>query len=164
MQHSGLRSEYWDSKFLRISSKSIAEQIVQPEHPMASLHTFMCGCPGSLHELSRGVGLYPWVSSPMLMAGDISEKMGEVERNWYVEITVNFCCENRSETRNDDGFFGLPGKESPTGKHERPLLCCSRWHRYCGCCAKAWSQNFKWHLFLDMRNANRCGVQLNLCF
>jgi len=52
----------------------------------------------------------------MLMAGDISEKMGEVERNWYVEITVNFCCENRSETRNDDGFFWSSWERVPYRK------------------------------------------------
>lgn len=119
--------------------------------------------PGSLCKLSRGVGLYPWASSPMLMVGDISEKMGEVERNWYVEITVNFCCENRSKTKTMMSFLVF-WKEFPTGKHESALLCCSRWHKYCGFCAKAWKQNVKWPLFLDTRSANRHWVQLNCIF
>lgn len=58
----------------------------------------------------------------MLMAGDISEKMGEVERNWYVEITVNFCCENRSETRNDDGFFWSSWERVPYWKTRTSLV------------------------------------------
>lgn len=135
----------------------LAEQIVQPEHPVAPsdaltiwVSWFSPGAGGRRWNwfvpssfFSSINGLRQWEN------GRTREKLA------CGSLTFNFCCENRSTSKKMGGFL----KKLLTGEEEK-VSCCAVPNGV-DSVLKLEAKNSKWPLFLDMRNANGHWVQLN---